>query len=138
MPTALSTEQMKAKVRSHFEEFVNQRNPQVIEANMTPGFYDHDGPGELPAGVNGDEKLMLGMYDAMPDLHLDILDMVAEGDKVVCRNRWRWTDRRTGRPMSFQGFVCWRFEGDRIAERWATVTQPSDHSSWDKETTGNK
>lgn len=50
MPTALSAEQMKAKVRSHFEEFVNQRNPTVIETNMTPGFYDHDGPGELPAG----------------------------------------------------------------------------------------
>ncbi len=136
MPTALSAEQMKAKVRSHFEEFVNQRNPQVIETNMTPGFYDHDGPGELPANLSGDERLMLGMYDAMPDLHLDILDMVAEGDKVVCRNRWRWTDRRTGQPMSFQGFVCWRFEGDRIAERWATVTKPSEHSSWDNEKAG--
>ncbi len=103
---------------------------------MTPGFYDHDGPGELPANLSGDERLMLGMYDAMPDLHLDILDMVAEGDKVVCRNRWRWTDRRTGQPMSFQGFVCWRFEGDRIAERWATVTKPSEHSSWDNDKAG--
>jgi hypothetical protein len=26
--------------------------------------------------------------------------------------------------MEFHGFVEWRFEGDRIAERWATVTAP--------------
>jgi hypothetical protein len=24
--------------------------------------------------------------------------------------------------MQFRGFVLWRFEGDKIAERWATVT----------------
>jgi hypothetical protein len=28
--------------------------------------------------------------------------------------------------MEFHGFVEWRFEGEKIAERWATVTQPTD------------
>jgi predicted ester cyclase len=50
--------------------------------------------------------------------------MIAEGDKVMCRNVWRWTDSASGRKMQFRGFVLWRFEGDRIAERWATVTPP--------------
>jgi hypothetical protein len=27
--------------------------------------------------------------------------------------------------MQFHGFVLWRFEGDKIAERWATVTPPA-------------
>jgi hypothetical protein len=26
--------------------------------------------------------------------------------------------------MEFRGFVEWRFEGDKIVERWATVTKP--------------
>jgi len=26
--------------------------------------------------------------------------------------------------MEFHGFVEWRFEGAKIAERWATVTSP--------------
>ena len=73
--------------------------------------------------------MMLGMYKAMPDLHVTIEDMIAEGDKVVCRNIWRWTDA-SGKKMQFQGFVLWRFEGDRIAERWATVTAPTEGSSW--------
>jgi len=28
--------------------------------------------------------------------------------------------------MQFRGFVLWRFEGDKIAERWATVTPPAE------------
>ncbi|HZU09260.1 MAG TPA: ester cyclase [Pseudacidobacterium sp.] len=130
MATKLSLEQMKQRVRDHFEDFVNRRNASVIHKNMTPDFYDHDGPGGRPAGVTKDEQMMLGMYNAMPDLHLTIEEMIAEGDKVVCRNIWRWTDPASGRKMQFHGFVLWRFEGDKIAERWATVTQPAEGTSW--------
>ena len=126
MPTALSLDQMKQIVRNHFEDFVNNRNASVIRHNMAPDFYDHDGPGGRPTDVDGDERMMLNMYKTMPDLHLTIEDMVAEGDKVVCRNIWRWTDAASGRRMEFHGFVLWRFEGDKIAERWATVTSPAE------------
>jgi predicted ester cyclase len=122
MATALSLEQMKQFVRDHFEDFVNKRDATVIRKNMAPNFYDHDGPGGKPADAQGDEQMMMNMYKAMPDLHLTIEDMVAEGDKVMCRNIWRWTDPQSGKEMQFHGFVLWRFEGDKIAERWATVT----------------
>jgi predicted ester cyclase len=131
MPTTLTPEQMKQFVRNHFEDFVNRRKAEVIRTNMTPDFYDHDGPGGRPTGVEGDEQMMLGMYKAMPDLHLTIQDMVAEDDKVVCRNVWTWTDSKTGKKMQFHGFVQWRFEGARIAERWATVSTPSDLPVWE-------
>ena len=130
MATKLSSEQMKQLVTDHFEDFVNKRNAAVIRKNMTRDFYDHDGPGGKPAGVEGDEQMMLGMYKAMPDLHLTIEDIIAEGDKVVCRNIWRWTDTASGKKMQFHGFVLWRFEGDKIAERWATVTPPAEGTSW--------
>ncbi len=130
MPTHLTPQQMKEFVRNHFEEFVNKRNATVIRQNMTPDFYDHDGPGGRPTDLAGDERMMVGMYQTMPDLTVSIEDMVAEGDKVVCRNIWRWTDKE-GRKMQFHGFVLWRFEGGKIAERWATVTAPAVGSSWD-------
>ena len=130
MPTNLSPDQMKQFVRSHFEDFVNKRNPAVIHKNMTSDFYDHDGPGGRPTDAKGDEQMMVGMYKAMPDLHLTIEEMVAEGDKVVCRNVWRWTDVASGKNMQFHGFVLWRFDGDRIAERWATVTTPAEGTAW--------
>jgi predicted ester cyclase len=130
MPTSLKPGQMKDFVRQHFEDFVNKRNAAVIRRNMTPDFFDHDGPEGKPTDIAGDEQMMLGMYKAMPDLRLTIEDMVAEGDKVTCRNIWRWTDPASGKKLQFQGFVLWRFEGDKIAERWATVTPPSEASSW--------
>ena len=69
------------------------------------------------------------MYQAMPDLHVTIEEMIAEGDKVVCRNIWRWTDA-SGRKMQFHGFVLWRFDNEKIAERCATVTSPSEGNAW--------
>ena len=130
MATKLTLEQMKQFVRDHFEDFVNKRNAGVIRKNMTPDFHDHDGPGGKPTDVAGDEKMMVGMYKVMPDLHLTIEDMIAEGDKVVCRNIWRWTDL-SGKKMQFHGFVLWRFEGDKIAERWATVSPPAEGTFWE-------
>lgn len=132
MPTNLTTDEMKAKVRAHFEDFVNNRKAEVIRSNMTEDFYDHDGPGGQPTDVSGDETMMRQMYSRMPDLHLTIEELIAEGDKVVCRNQWCWTDPESGKKMGFRGFVLWRFEGDKIAERWATVTVPAEHSSWER------
>jgi len=130
MATDLTPEQMKQIVRNHFEDFVNRRKAEVIQVNMTKDFYDHDGPGGKPTGVEGDEKMMRSMYDAMPDLDLTIEDILSEEDRVVCRNIWRWIDKASGRKMQFHGFVMWRFEGDKIAERWATVTSPAEGDAW--------
>jgi predicted ester cyclase len=133
MATHLTPSEMKQRVVDHFDDFVNKRNAGVIHKNMSSRFYDHDGPGGKPAGSDGDEKMMLKMYEAMPDLRITIEDIVAEGDRVVCRNIWRWTDIASQKPMEFHGFVMWRFEADKIAERWATVTTPSEGNSWTKD-----
>src|ERR1700692_2864898 len=53
MATHLSQAQIKDFVRDHFEEFVNKRNAAVIRKNMTVDFFDHNGPGERPTGVDG-------------------------------------------------------------------------------------
>ena len=111
MATSLTLDQMKKFVRDHFDDFVNQRNASVIRKNMTPHFYDHDGPGGKPTGREGDEQMMLGMYNAMPDLHLTIEDMIAEGDKVVCRNIWRWTDTVSGKEDAVPGLRALAFRG---------------------------
>ena len=101
MATMLTLDQMKAFVRNHFDDFVNKRKAAVIQTNMTPDFCDHDGPDGKPTGVEGDERMMVAMYKSMPDLRLEIEDMIAEGDKVMCRNIWRWTDTASGKKCSF-------------------------------------
>ncbi len=130
MATNLTHAEMKQRVADHFEDFVNKRNAKVIHQNMTEDFYDHDGPGGKPAGTLGDEQMMLKMYNLMPDLHISIEQMIAEGDSVVCRNIWRWTDSASQKKMQFHGFVQWRFVDDKIAERWATVSPPAEGEPW--------
>jgi predicted ester cyclase len=128
--TQLTTAEMKRFVVRHFEEFVNNRNAAVIRSNMSPDFCDHDGPGGRSVGIDADEQMMIRMYELMPDLTVSIEDLVADGDRVVCRNIWRWTDPQSNKRMQFHGFVMWRFEGEKIAERWATVTTPAEGDAW--------
>ncbi len=130
MATQLNHAEMKQFVLEHFEDFVNRRKPEVIQLNMTPDFVDHDGPGNKPTGIAGDESMMRAMHEKMPDLRIEVFDCLADGDKVVCRNIWRWTDHSSGQAMQFHGFVLWRFEGGQIAERWATVSSPAPGSAW--------
>ena len=120
----MTPEENKAFVRQHFEDFVNNRKASVIHQNMTPDFLDHDGPGGKPADASIDEKMMEAMYVNLPELRVTIEEMIAEGDKVVCRNVWTWKDATTGKPWEFRGFVEWRLAGGKIAERWATVSAP--------------
>jgi predicted ester cyclase len=59
-----------------------------------------------------------------------IEDMIAEGDKGRVSQHLALDFDPSGKKMQFHGFVLWRFEGDKIAERWATVTSPSEGISW--------
>jgi hypothetical protein len=80
-------------VRNHFEDFVHKPKADVIHKNMTSDFYDHNGPGNKPTDAKGDEDRMVGLYKVMPGLRIHIEDMIAEGDKVMCRNVWRLSRR---------------------------------------------
>ena len=112
----------KQFVIEHFADFVNKRDLDAIDRNMTQDFYDHDGPGGKPTDRAGDRAMMAAMHKLFPDLTVEVKDALAEGDKVVVRNLWTGTHAETGKRMEFHGFVLWRLAGGKIAERWATVT----------------
>ena len=64
------------------------------------------------------------MHALFPDLRVEVLDTIAQGDKVVARNRWTGTNAQTGERVEFHGFVLWRVADGKLVERWATVTPP--------------
>jgi ketosteroid isomerase-like protein len=115
----------KEFVVHHFEELVNRKNVSVIANNFAPGFLDHEGPDGKPLSVEEGSARMAKLAARFPDLHVDLRDVVAEGDKVVVRGVWTGTDANTGEKMEFHGFVLWRLENGRFAERWATATNPA-------------
>jgi len=120
----MTSDEMKVYVRRHFEAFVNEKNVDIADETLAPDFLDHDGPGGKSIDREGDKAMMRGMHARLPDLEVTIEDMIAEGDKVVCRNVWRATDGASGKKISFKGIVIWRFANGRIVERWASVEAP--------------
>jgi len=121
--TGVTLEDGKALVRHHFDEFVNRRNHDIVYETLSDNFLDHDGPDGLPTDREGDRRMMVGMHAVLPDLHVVIEDLIAEGDRVVCRNVWRGT-RAGGHEVEFRGIVIWRLAHGKIVERWARVDGP--------------
>ena len=103
MATNLTPDQMKQFVRNHFEDFVNKRNAAVIHKNMTSDFYDHDGPSGKPTDAKGDEQMMVGMYKAMPDLHLTIEEMIAKETKSCAATSGVGPNWHPAKRCSFTG-----------------------------------
>lgn len=124
--TGMSHEEMRQFVRNHFEEFVNRKNLNIADVNFGPEFVDHgtDVPPGLPPGPEGAKAYVAGAYQKFPDLHVDILDLVAEDDRVVVRNRWTGTEAATGARFEFSGIVIWRIAHGQLVERWAYLGAP--------------
>jgi predicted ester cyclase len=118
-----STEFNKAFIIDHFEEFVNKKNSAIAYTNLSDDFLDHDETGGPVIGPEPAKKMMDGLYHFMPDIHVQVEDIIAEGDKVMVRNIWSGTNLQ-GVKIQFKGFVLWKLKDGKIIERWATVTSP--------------
>jgi steroid delta-isomerase-like uncharacterized protein len=79
-------------------------------------------------GAQALKQVWATLLRAYPDLHVAVEDLIAEGDKVVCRNVVTGTHQGeylglppTGRPVTYNEIFIFRFEGGRIAETWGVV-----------------
>ena len=124
--TGMTFEEMKEFVRNHFEEFVNRKNLDIADKNFAPEFVDHgaDVPPGMPPGPAGAKAYVGGAYKKFPDIHVDILDLIAEDDRVVVRNHWTGSDSATVTKYEFAGIVIWRISHRQLVERWAYLTPP--------------
>lgn len=124
--TGMTHSEMKEFVRDHFEEFVNRKNLSIGKVNFAPEFVDHgaDVPPGLPSGPEGAMQYVAGAYKKFPDIHVEILDLIAEDDRVAVRNRWTGTETASGNKYEFSGIVIWRIAHRQLVERWAYLTPP--------------
>ena len=122
--TGMTLPEIRLFVRNHFEEFVNRKNLDIADVNFGREFVDRgsDVPPGLPPGPAGARAYVAGALKRVPDLHVEILDLVAEGDKVVVRNHWTGTDAETGKQIQFSGIVIWRIAHKQLVERWAFLS----------------
>jgi steroid delta-isomerase-like uncharacterized protein len=109
----MSADENKRVVRRFVDEVWNDGNVDVIDEIISPNAIDHNpNPGQ-PAGSEGVKWVVRTFRAAMPDLHMELHDQVAEGDTVV--NRWTITGTQqgelfgipaTGKRVSVSGIDC--------------------------------
>lgn len=125
MPSETRSTRLKELVKAHYDAAVNQQDLSKLDEQLTPDFLDHGMPPGTPRGPDPAKEFLARLKEAFPDLSVVSDDVVAEGDRVAVRATWTGTHLGefrgippSGREIRFEGAVFWRFEGDRIAERW--------------------
>jgi ketosteroid isomerase-like protein len=100
--------------RSYFTRVTGGDLDAVYEL-LAPDFVDHDAPPGTPPGPEAARAFAGAMIAHHPDLKIEIEDVFGEDDRVALR--LRWNAEETGYVQ--YGIVVFRFEDDRIAERWS-------------------
>ena len=101
---------------------------QVVEENHDPSFVWHVN-GVRHAGADSYKAFVSSYREALPDLEVEVVDLVSQDDRVVVRWTARGTQsgpmpRRgleaTGRRAEVDGFTLYRFQKGRVVELWTT------------------
>ena len=120
----MSIEQNKAVLQRGAEAFNDPdrrsgwfdiHDPDVVAEGLAP----------QPLRLDGLKEFYTGLWDAFPDLHITVADMVGEGDKVAWRLNVTGTHTSefrgvppTGVEVSFGAHYTFQLRNGRIVRRW--------------------
>jgi steroid delta-isomerase-like uncharacterized protein len=121
----MSTEMNKTAVRRWVEAAWNNEDFSSAEGLYSPNYTLHYGSMPPTQGAEGLQSFVMVYRTALPDLHMQIEDIIAEGDKVVWRITTRGTHRGefqgippTGKSVEVGAIIISRFADGRWAEDW--------------------
>ena len=122
----MSAEENKDLARRLIEEMFNRGNLDVADELLAPEYVDHDPA--MPEDVRGPEgfkEYVRAYRSAFSDLHIQIEDQIAEGDKVT--TRWTGTGTHdgdlagiapTGNHVTLPGMEIVRISEGKLVEGW--------------------
>jgi steroid delta-isomerase-like uncharacterized protein len=117
----------KAIVRRWSEELWSEGNLAVADEIVAPDYVRHDPGDPFPARGPEDVKRLVSMLRAMlPDLRIEVEDVIAEGDRVVSRYTGVAADTEgfmgrppTGKTIRTAAIQIFRLADGKIVESWA-------------------
>ncbi|HSP66893.1 MAG TPA: ester cyclase [Bryobacteraceae bacterium] len=126
------SEANKALVRRWFKEVWNEGREETIDELFAANGVGH-GLGDTDVTLHGPPEFkpfVRNLRGALPDIHMAIEDLIAEGDKVTIRITVTGTHQGnqlgvapTGRKIRIEGLVVVRIANGQIMEGW---------NSWDQ------
>lgn len=120
----MTTKSNKKAVNRFFEEVFNKRNLALVDEFVSPNFINHNSSMKV-RGVEGVKHCIKAQFEAFPDIHTTIEDIIAEGDKVVVRARDRFTQQSDGKPVELTWIEIIRLEDEKLAEAWVEADMSS-------------
>ena len=128
MASSSKQEEINKQVVRQFFELLGRHDTERMEQLLVSSTqYSFHPSGMPPLDWNGHKQLLASITLAFPDLHHDIKDMVAEGDKVAVRLNVTGTHKGefqgippSGRKLSLDEMAFLTIVDGRITEGWIT------------------
>ena len=115
----------EAVVREWFEELWNQKKVETIDRLFAADGIAHGLSGDVMKGPDGFRPFYLAFSEAFPDIHIEVLRAIVEGEFVVVHNRATGSHSghtlgfsATGRNATFEGVTIVRVVDGKIVEGW--------------------
>lgn len=120
----MTPDERKESIRRTADELWNKGNVAICDEAFTSNCSFH-----LPAfpveGTEGLKQQVRELRAAQPDLHVDVHDVLCDGDLTAARFTMAGTATgefqgipATGRSYVMSGITVSKWEGDRIVEEW--------------------
>ncbi len=126
---ATESERNKAVVLQMYEEVWNKGNYAFLMQSVAADFIDHAPTGffQFPAhGLAAIAEAAVNFRKAIPDYHMQMIQAVAEEDRVVYLGQITGTHTgdflkfpATGNKISLMGIYDYRMKDGKIIERWS-------------------
>jgi steroid delta-isomerase-like uncharacterized protein len=123
-----STEDNKAAVRRYLEEAWNQKNLGILDQLTASDYARYISGQASPLDREGQKQRIASFHQALPDVHLTLEDLIAEGDRVVFRITLRGTHSGmlmgvppTGKQVTISAIDIARFADGKIVEHWGQM-----------------
>jgi steroid delta-isomerase-like uncharacterized protein len=117
----------KKTVLAAWEELFNEGNLAAAERYVHPDYLNHDAAAHRPPGPEGMRQTVGWLREAFSELHFEVRDTIADGDRVALRVQMRGVHTGplmgmppTNKPFSVQHIHIFRVADDgKLIEHWA-------------------
>ena len=123
------SEKIKARTRQFYEEVINAGAIDRVDEFCTEDFVDHEEFPGIPPNREGVKQFFSMMRSAFPDFHMEIEDILVEGDRAAIRFRMTGTHEGefmgiapTHKRIDITGSDFLRIvDEERAAEHWGVT-----------------
>jgi ketosteroid isomerase-like protein len=117
----MSTEANKRTIIQWFDT-VNTKDldaiSRIADQTYTPDCVFRDVMTISGTGPEYVKQFLNGFFSYSPEAHIEVGDVITEGDKAACRYTVHGNNQATGKPETIEVMYIARFSGEKIGEIW--------------------